>query len=363
VSLAKQRIPLADYPAQRIALIKPSALGDIVHSLPVLAAVRRRFPRAHITWVVNRAYEPLLNRHPYLDATLPFDRGIARSGGLLRASRSYVRFLAELRRLRFDLVLDLQGLLRSGLMCKATGAARRVGLSSSREGARWFYTDVVHVPDFNALHAVDRYWLIAEALGAGDAPKAFVLPASEDARAWALEQLHGCPRPWLMTAVGSRWITKRWPPAHFAALLNQAQDRFGGTAVFVGGGEDKEISVQTSALLSGAFRDLTGLTSLPQLSAVLSLADAMLANDTGPLHLAAALGRPVVAPYTCTKIKLNGPYGAEAGARETNVWCKGSYLKRCSRLECMAELTPDRFQPILQEILQTWQTHCRSAYS
>jgi lipopolysaccharide heptosyltransferase I len=354
-------IPLHDFPAQRIAIIKPSALGDIIHSLPVLSAVRRRFPDAHISWVVNRSYEPLLSGHPCLNATVPFDRGVARSGGLMPAVRSYVKFLAELRRRRFDLVLDLQGLLRTGLMCCATGAARRVGLSTSREGASWFYTDVVRVSDFNAIHAVDRYWLIAEALGAADMPKTFVLPSSEEARVWARDSLRGCLRPWLMTAVGSRWITKRWPPAHFAALLNQAQNRFGGTAVFVGGGEDKAISAQTSALLSGAFRDLTGLTSLPQLTAVLSLADVMLANDTGPLHLAAALGRPVVAPYTCTKILLNGPYNAEAGARETNVWCKGSYLKRCSRLECMVELTPDRLQPILQEILHTWQTHCRSA--
>jgi lipopolysaccharide heptosyltransferase I len=359
VSFGKQRVSLAEYPARHIALIKPSALGDIIHSLPVLSAVRRRYPDAHITWIVNRAYEPLLKGHPHLNATLPFDRGVAKTGWL-RAAKSYGGFLAELRRQRFDLVLDLQGLLRSGLMCRATGATRRVGLGSSREGARWFYTDVVHVRDFNALHAVDRYWLIAEALGAGDAPKAFVVPLSEEARAWAMEKLQGSPRPLLMTAVGSRWMTKRWPPAHFAALLNHAQNRFGGTAVFVGGGEDREIARKTTSQLSGAFRDLTGLTSLPQLSAVLSLADVMLANDTGPLHLAAALGRPVVAPYTCTKIQLNGPYGAESGARETNVWCQGSYLKHCSRLECMTELTPDRFLPILQEILHTWQSRCRS---
>jgi lipopolysaccharide heptosyltransferase I len=360
VSLGKQRIPLAGHPARRIALLKPSALGDIIHSLPVLTALRRRYPDAHITWIVNRAYEPLLNGHPHLNATLPFDRGVARKGWL-RAAKAYGGFLAELRRQRFDLVLDLQGLLRSGLICMATGATRRVGLSTSREGARWFYTDVVPVPDFNALHAVDRYWLIAEALGAGKLPKSFVLPESEEARAWALEKLQGCARPWLMAAVGSRWMTKRWPPAHFAALLNHAQERFGGTAVFVGGGGDRSIAGQTATQLSGAFRDLTGTTSLPQLAAVLALADVMLANDTGPLHLAAALGRPIVAPYTCTKIQLNGPYGAEAGARETKVWCQGSYLKRCSRLECMAELTPGRLQPILQEILQTWQRRCRSA--
>ena len=94
---------------------------------------------------------------------------------------------------------------------------------------------------------------------------------------------------------------------------------------------------------------------------MLAAADVMLANDTGPLHLAAALGRPVVAPYTCTKVLLTGPYGGEAGAVESRVWCQGSRLKRCRRMECMAELTPDRLWPRLEEVLQTWQIRSRSA--
>src|SRR5205814_9318888 len=98
------------------------------------------------------------------------------------------RCLAGLRR-RFDLVVDLQGLLRSGLMALASGAARRVGLSTAREGARWAYTDVVPVADFNALHAVDRYWLVAEALGAGGGPKEFHVPLADEARAWARQAL------------------------------------------------------------------------------------------------------------------------------------------------------------------------------
>src|SRR5262249_19879968 len=128
---------LREYSARNIAIIKPSALGDIVHSLPVLSALRRRYPDARIIWVLNRAYEPLLLGHPLLNATLTFDRGVAKAGAV-EAISTYGGFLAELRRQRFDLVLDLQGLLRSGIMCLATGARRRVGLSSSREGARWF---------------------------------------------------------------------------------------------------------------------------------------------------------------------------------------------------------------------------------
>ena len=353
----RSRPPLRDYLPGRIALLKPSALGDIVHSLPVLTALRRRYPRAHITWVVNRSYEPLLRGHPHLDETLPFDR---RAAAGLRGLPGLTRFLAELRRRRFDLVVDLQGLFRSGLMALASGAVRRVGLSTAREGARWAYTDAVRVADFNAVHAVDRYWLVAEALGAGG-PKEFHVPLSDEARVWARQALRGCPRPWLAVGPGSRWVTKRWPPAHFAALLRRAQARFGGTAIFVGAPNEAALSEAVRAGIEGPSVDLTGRTALPQLAALLAEADAMLANDTGPLHLAAALGRPVVAPYTCTKVRLNGPYGAMAGAVETRVGCQGSYRKRCGRLDCMAELTPDRLWPVLEGILRTWKSSSRSA--
>src|SRR5262249_43008864 len=146
-----RRLPLTELAPRRIALIKPSALGDVVHALPALTALRRRFPHAHITWVVNRSFEPLLRGHPDLDATLAFDRGAGR-GGFWAAFGSWGRFLSRLRRGRFDLALDLQGLLRSGVMTRATGAPRRVGLSGAREGAAWLYTDIVDVPDPPSTH-------------------------------------------------------------------------------------------------------------------------------------------------------------------------------------------------------------------
>src|SRR5262249_48950051 len=138
----KAALPLSDYEAERIALIKPSALGDIVHSLPVLTALRRRYPQAHITWIVNRTYQPLLEGHRDLDATLPFERGALRHGWW-RGVRTFAGFTRHLREQHFDLIVDLQGLMRTGLMSVASGARRRVGLSSAREGARWTYSDVL----------------------------------------------------------------------------------------------------------------------------------------------------------------------------------------------------------------------------
>jgi lipopolysaccharide heptosyltransferase I len=345
-----------DVSARRIALIKPSALGDIVHALPVLTALREKWPAADITWIVNTSYESLLLGHPDLTDTLAFNRGAARRGPL-HAARYAVSFARQLRRRRFDLVIDLQGLFRSALMCLATGAKTRIGFDNAREGSRFTYTHRVPIGD--ATHAVDRYWKVAEFLGVGNRPKHFKVPIAAEARAWAAAELHGLPRPIVAVAPGSKWITKRWPPAHFARVL--ARTPGVGSAVFVGTGEDTALSHEVMSGLYSPARDLTGKTTLPQLAGLLQSVDVMLGNDTGPLHLAAALGTPCVAPYTCTKVARHGPYNSFAGAVETAVACGGSYLKTCPAMICMADLTPERLAPRLTEVLTTWAARSRSA--
>jgi ADP-heptose:LPS heptosyltransferase len=131
--------------------------------------------------------------------------------------------------------------------------------------------------------------------------------------------------------------------------------------VLVGGGEDRPLAQEAGRQIAGPWRDLTGATTLPQLAAVLSVADVLVANDTGPLHLAVALGRPVVAPFTCTQVRLTGPYGHEPFAVQTGVDCQGSLLKKCARLACMAELTPERLWPPLGEVLRRWELTSQSA--
>lgn len=350
---------MIDFEPRRVVIIKPSALGDIVHSLPVLAALRQRFPHAHIAWAVNRVYQPLLENHPHLDAVLPFDRGQARDG-YLAGALGFTRFLRRLQREQFDLAIDLQGLLRTGVMSFATHARARLGLASAREGAAWFYTHKID-DRREGLHAVDRCWLVAEALGAATAAKQFILPVEHHARQWARELLREQPRPWLAVGVGARWITKRWPPHHFAALTQRAIDKFGGTAIFVGAADEAAAARDAASRLQGHVVNVVGRTDLRQLVALLAEVDLMIANDTGPLHVAVALGRPVVAPYTCTQVVRTGPYGQLGGGVETTVWCRGSYLKKCPRLECMPELTPDRLWLPLHDVLVTWQRQRQTA--
>jgi ADP-heptose:LPS heptosyltransferase len=247
-------------------------------------------------------------------------------------------------------------------MAWLAGSPYRVGFANAREGSRYAYTHKIKSPALDVGHAVDRMWSVAEAFGVGHLPKVFRVPLQPAEVEAAKLSLASLPRPVVAVAVGAKWVTKRWPAAHFAELLNRAQAHFGGSAVFVGTGEDTATSQEVAGRLRGPSLDLTGKTSLPRLAATLSLADVMLANDTGPLHLAAALGRPCVAPYLCTRTALHGPYTQTGNCVETTVPCAGSYLKKCGNMICMPELTADRLWPKLAEILDTWrQNTFRSA--
>ena len=324
----------------RVCLIKPSSLGDVVHALPVLSALRVLWPDAHIAWVVNRGLRGLLDGHPDLDEVIPFDRSKAKlsPGGIVSISK----FLFDLRRHDFDLVVDLQGLLRSGVMSRATGAPIRVGLADAREGSRHFTTHRIDSPGPES-HAVDRLLKVAEAFGADVTRSRFRVAIGPDDFEWAREALEGVPRPTLAINVGARWLTKRWPPEHFAAVARRAAEDRGAGLVLVGAAEDRPlVDVLKVALGPIDALDLCGRTTLPQLAAVASAVDVFLSNDTGPLHLAAATGSRVVGVYTCTSPARTGPYGPNAVAVESCVWCAPSFVKTCLRLECMAELTPER---------------------
>ncbi len=344
---------------ERVCLIKPSSLGDVVHALPVLSALRAHWPDAHLAWVVNRGLRGLLDGHPDLDEVIPFDRPKLKMnlGGIAWISN----FLIGLRRKQFDLAIDLQGLLRSGIIARGTGARVRVGLSGAREGSRYFYTHQVGSigPE---LHAVDRLLEVVEAFGADvTRPRFRVAFGAEDA-AWARSILQAIPRPRLAVNVGARWLTKRWPPEQFAEVARRAVALKGAGLVLVGAPEDRPLVDALKAALGPIQSlDLCGRTSLPRLAALASEVDVFLSNDTGPLHLAAATGTRVVGVYTCTSPSRTGPYGPGAIAVSSCVWCAPSFVKTCPRLECMTELTPDRVWTAVESQLDPGRSTLKTA--
>lgn len=340
---------LASLHPRRVCLIKPSALGDIVHALPALSTLRTLWPDAQLAWVVNRGLRGLLDGHPALDEVIPYERQ-----GL--ALPAFVAFLRGLRRRRFDLTIDLQGLLRSGLMTAATGAPVRLGPRDAREGAALAYTHTYNAPRATT-HAVDRYLHAVGLFGADVSRPRFVVAMAEADREWARDALAHVPAPRLVLNVGARWETKRWPPRQFAEVARRAARERGAGLVAVGAPEDRPlVEALREALAPISVLDLCARTTLPQLAALAAESDVFLSNDTGPLHLAAAAGARVVGIYTCTSPELTGPYGLRAATVRSGVWCAPSYVRSCARLECMSELSPDRVWPVVRAQLDACAT-------
>ena len=342
---------LAGIEPARVCIIKPSSLGDVVHSLPILSALRGVWPSAHLTWVVNAPFREVLLGHRDLDELIVYDRkgrGIDRLG-----LGGMAGVLGKLGRGRYDLTIDLQGLLRSALLAAATGARVRVGMADAREGARWFYTHRVDAPRLG-LHAVERVLRVAAELGADVSEPSFNLPIAEADRGWATEVLAAMPRPRIILNLGARWLTKRWPPEHYAEIGRRVISRFGGGLIAVGASEDRPlVDALARHLAPIRLLDLCGWTRLPQLAALSLEADLMISNDTGPLHLAAAAGARVLGIYTCTSPKLTGPFGPRATTVQSCIWCAPSFLKDCNRLDCMAELSPDHIWSVVNHQIES----------
>lgn len=345
--MARSPLALSELRPERVCFIKHSALGDVVHALPVLAALRRHWPEAHFAWVVNRSLRSLVEGHPFIDEVIPFDRKRVRVSpdGIAES----LRFLAGLWKKKFDLTIDLQGLLRSGVMTFATGARVRVGLADAREGSARFYTQTVEAPA-EATHIVDRLAAIARAFGVEMERPEFVLAIGEIDRTWARKALEGVSGPRLMLNMGASRLEKRWPPEAFAAVAKKAAETLGAALIVIGSREDRPL-VQEFAERLGPwpFVDLSGRTTLPRLAALAEQVDLVISGDTGPLHLAAATGTPVVGLYLSTDPEKTGPYGPAAIALRA---VDGPGLKT---------LAPDRVWAAIQPRLELARRSCPAA--
>ncbi|MBS0660825.1 MAG: glycosyltransferase family 9 protein [Verrucomicrobia bacterium] len=293
---------------QRIVLLKPSSFGDIIHTLPALAALRRAHPRAHLSWVVNAEWVPLLEEIPALDAIRVFPRHRFRGLGGLLAFRRWLR--EEPRKWGADLVLDFQGLLRSGLIARAIGGPRIVGLSDSREGARFFHSEVV--PVGGVQHAVDRYLVLARAAGARADAVEFPLRAGRPLEAfpWRDERFVAL-HPF------SRGQGKSLTAAQTAELARLLQPH---PVVLLGRGRAEGMRWPDNVL------DLLDRTKLDELIWVLRRAAFTISVDSGPMHLAAAVSPRVLGIHTWTDPRKVGPY-----PRDAQVW-KGGRIVRVAEL-------------------------------
>ncbi|HEY8666464.1 MAG TPA: lipopolysaccharide heptosyltransferase I [Tepidisphaeraceae bacterium] len=331
-------------PPQRILIIKPSAIGDVVHTLPILNLLRRHWPAAHISWLVTPACAGLLENHPQLDEVIHFERRRFGQGWWNpRATIGLFEFTRALRRGGFDLVLDLQGLFRSGWLAAKTRSPVRVGFANAREFGWIFYTHRVAV-DSVEQHAIERYLKLVDALGVPRSPVEFVFNTTDADRAYVdgLLPREARERGYAVLLPGTNWATKRWPAGNFSALLAPLKERFGLFPVLAGGSGDRALAQEIIGRrdAGGAeVLDLSGRTSLPQLTALLERASLVIANDSGPMHIAAALRRPLVALFGPTNSIRTGPYGRDDAVLRLDIPCSPCYSRRCSHRSCLQQLS------------------------
>lgn len=349
-----RRSSLEQLHPRRICIIKPSAFGDVVQALSLLSALRQRWPDAHVAWVIRAGLADLLENHPQIDEVIEFQR----QGSFWSKSIAFLCLLRQLRRGQYDLTLDLQGLARSGIMTWCTRAEHRVGFRGAREGAGFAYTDQVEV-DWQNNRGVNCYWRIAQALGCAGTPPAIQLGLTPEHLEWAHSRIAGLPRPLLMIHPGAQWETKRWPPESFAVLARAAQEEMGASIVLIGGQREGVLCEAIEKRLTGTnVVNLAEQARLLQLAALLKQGDVFLSGDTGPMHLAAALGTRCVSVFTCTSPRRSGPFGDGHQCVATGVPCAASYRKKCPTQICKSELTPDRVWPALRHALHTVLSKC-----
>ena len=337
---------MEDY--RHILFIKPSALGDIVHAMPTCAAIRRAYPKARLTWLVKREWAGLVERIDGVDRVWPVESTL----------KGWLSQVPLLRAERFDLAVDLQGLFRSAAIGWLSGSPLLVGFANGREGSPWLYSRRVPVPQLE-MHAVDRYLLVAKAVGAvgSGAPEfRFRIPQADHDEVDRLLSRSGVTpgTSWVAMNVSARWPTKRWSAASFAEVADRLHQEGCGAVVMIGGPDERADVAAVSGMMKTPAINLAGSTTVGLLPALLSKASLLITNDSGPMHIAAAAGTPVVALFGPTSAVLTGPYGAGHRVLTGQVPCSPCFSRVCRHspeMECLHLIKPNNVAEAARHVL------------
>lgn len=329
---------------KKVLVVKPSSLGDIVHSLPFLNSLRSCFPKAEIHWVVAKGLEDILEGNPMIDKLIVINKDmwkkLNKAGDTLREVKNLFR---ELRNERYDLVVDLQGLLRSGLITMATRAPERVGFAEAREGSRLFYN--VRVKGGKEVHAVDRYMKVAGAIGCDTGNIIFPFPLFKNDLK-EIKKIKNGIKDYAVIVPGARWDTKMWPAEYYGKLALMLPMK----SFVVGSSNDMVIADEVVKASEGKAFSLIGKTNLRELVEILRDARVVVSNDTGPMHIAAGLKVPVVAIFGPTNPAKTAPYGQGHIIIKSLAECSPCYKKKCRDMKCMKEIYVDMVFNKIREI-------------
>jgi lipopolysaccharide heptosyltransferase II len=335
----------------KILILKPSSLGDVIQALPVLRLLKLHQPAAEIFWWIDAALAPLLAGDPDLTGIVRFER---RRWGRPRHWPEMLRSLRWLRAQDFDLVLDLQCLARSGAFAWLARGKFLAGLDEAREGARGFYDLAVPRASFHT-HAVDWYLSVLPLLGVPLHRNFCWLPDRPAVVAEVKTKWPVAESRWIALQPGARWPNKRWPATHFAALVKQlARGHPGHRFVIFGGPDDRPLGEAIVPAAPDRCLNLCGRTSLTEMIEWLRLCEVLVTNDTGPMHAAAALGRPLVALFGPTEPRRTGPYGQLDHVMRLELPCSPCLKSVCHYKlpeECLRAILPDAVRQRVSAII------------
>lgn len=300
---------------RRILLVRPSALGDVCRTVPVLASLKAAWPEASIAWVVQEGFEDAIRCHPALDEVVVFPRkSLSKWATRPWVMGRSIKWLMSLRQGGWDLVIDCQGLVRSGLMAFASGASVRIGDRHAREGGWLAYNH--RVSTGVDAHTVDRMMSLLDPLGIEKIHDMQLHVPSESLERWAsLRDQLNIDGPYLAMASTTRWPSKAWPDDHWVSLARSLDRSQISSIVMMGSGSEREEVGRLAARLRDEadyeVHDLSGRTTIGEMMAIIDSARLTIANDTAALHMAAGLGGRCVGLYGPTSPALVGPYGLD----------------------------------------------------
>ncbi|MCF8024992.1 MAG: glycosyltransferase family 9 protein [Desulfobacteraceae bacterium] len=317
-----------------ILIVKLGALGDVINTLPLAAALKRRL-NARITWLVEPLSRPLLEKHPCVDRVIVFDKK--------RWLGRYPDVRRRLKEARFDAVLDLQRLWKSGLLALTAATDRRIGFDRNRcKEMTWLLPFERITPADPGRHMLCQYMEFADHLGAKVDDITWQIPIPE-----VLPE--GLPKHFSVLNIGATKPANRWTVRGFAGLSDALYDRYGLRSVITGGAEDADMAGAIAEAAKSEPVILAGKTGIEELIAVLDRAGFVVSCDTGPMHLAVALGKPVVALFGPSNPRRTGPFYGEV--IQKHLPCVPCNKRHCRNPLCMQEITVADVMQRIERIL------------
>lgn len=349
-----------------ILIVKTSAIGDVTHTMPALNCLRKHFPDAHISWLVEEAASDLIIGHKSLDRVLVSKRQKwvreFRAGAWLNSIKKFIRFAAQVRDRQYDLVIDFQGLLKSGIWVWLSRGKRRVGFGRGMQHAECSYiflNERLPAVDME-IHALDRELILLKGIDVPCSEIIFDFPITDMHREKITKLLHAegfqqnKKTPLVAINPQTKWETKLWYTDRFSQVADMLIEQ-GCFIVFTGGAADSEVIRKIQAEMKHNSLDLTGKSTLKELAALYDLADVVISTDTGPMHIAASMDTPVVALFGPTAPWRTGPHGNQHHVLRSGSSCSPCFKRQCplpdDQKKCMKDISVDQVVDATMDIV------------